>query len=437
MKKKIWRIALAVVLLAVILFTPIPKSALKDGGTREYAALTYKIVQWKRLSADGTHEATRVYWFPNNFKSIDRLWKQEEKQVVHQFTATILELNNTVALVQPVAGEDELLVCDRFSVDFADLEDIGATVGMDVTIYYDGGIMETYPAQIRTVKWEIAKDLRHKAYSGNWLDKEKAEEYKYGLFEHLKIIEIYADCFFAVPAIPMPYTIKINGQLSEDWCVGDQVICAYENTYYDDTHQRIEADMLTIEASDGESDPAVARKPVIYLYPEEEMEISVKLTLDGKLTCTYPAYDSGWKVTAAPDGTLTDAKGQTYNYLYWEGETNAHWDLSTGFCVKGEDTAAFLEDALAKLGLTRREANEFIVYWLPLMEQNPYNIISFQTEVYTEAAKLQIDPAPDTLIRVFMAWKAADSFVELPGQELTAPERTGFTVVEWGGTELS
>ncbi len=436
MKKKIWRIALAVVLLAVILFTPIPKSALKDGGTREYVALTYKIVQWKRLSADGTHEATRVYWFPNNFKSIDRLWKQEEKQVVHQFTATILELNNTVALVQPVAGEDELLVCDRFSVDFADLEDIGATVGMDVTIYYDGGIMETYPAQIRTVKWEIAKDLRHKAYSGSWLDKEKAEKHEY-VFEHLKIIEIYADCFFAVPAIPMPYTIKINGQLSEDWCVGDQVICAYENTYYDDTHQRIEADMLTIEASDGESDLAVARKPVIYLYPEEEMEISVKLTLDGKLTCTYPAYDSGWKVTASPDGTLTDEKGQTYNYLYWEGETEAQWGMTEGFCIKGADTAAFLEDALAKLGLTRREANEFIVYWLPLMEQNPYNIISFQTEVYTEAAKLQIDPAPDTLIRVFMAWKAADSFVELPGQELTAPERTGFTVVEWGGTELS
>ena len=234
----------------------------------------------------------------------------------------------------------------------------------------------------------------------------------------------------------MPYEIKLNGTLSDDWCVGDQVSCTYENTYYDDKNQRIECDMLTIEPSDWEPEPGVAYKPVIYLYPEAETDVSVKLILDGKLTCTYPAYNTGWQVTAAPNGTLTDAKGQTYNYLYWEGETKAQWDMTNGFCVKGEDTAAFLEEALEKLGLNRKEANEFIVYWLPLMEQNPYNIISFQTDIYIDAATLKIDPAPDTLIRVFMAWKAADSFVELPEQELIAPERAGFTVVEWGGTEV-
>lgn len=183
--------------------------------------------------------------------------------------------------------------------------------------------------------------------------------------------------------------------------------------------------------------PPYVDKPVIYLYPQEEMEVSVRLNLDGKLTCTYPAYDQGWTVTAKPEGTLTDATGQTYNYLYWEGISNRQPDMTRGFCVRGEDTAAFLEETLPKLGLNRREANEFIVYWLPLMEQNPYNIISFQTDCYTEAAKLQIDPAPDTLIRVFMAWQGVESCVDLPEQELTAPERQGFTVVEWGGTELN
>ena len=110
--------------------------------------------------------------------------------------------------------------------------------------------------------------------------------------------------------------------------------------------------------------------------------------------------------------------------------------MTEGFCVKGEDTAAFLEDALEKLGLNRKEANEFIVYWLPLMEQNPYNIISFQTDAYTNAAPLEITPAPDTLIRVFMAWQASDIPVTPEAQELSAPARTGFTVVEWGGTEI-
>lgn len=184
--------------------------------------------------------------------------------------------------------------------------------------------------------------------------------------------------------------------------------------------------------------PFAARgaKPVIYLYPEEKTEVSVELDYDGELTCTYPAYEDDWRVTAAPDGTLTDAGGQTYNYLYWEGLRENDYDLSRGFCVAGEDTAAFLDSALADLGLTRREANEFIVYWLPLMEENPYNLIAFQEDAHTESAVLTVDPAPDTTIRVFMAWKGLDKPIEIPPQELTAPARVGFTLVEWGGTEL-
>ncbi len=177
-------------------------------------------------------------------------------------------------------------------------------------------------------------------------------------------------------------------------------------------------------------------KPVIYLYPEAETDVTVRLDYAGDLTCTYPAYDGAWRVAAAPDGTLTDERGQTYRYLYWEGTDNVQYDFSEGFCVPGEETAAFLEDALAQLGLTRAEANEFIIYWLPQMEQNAYNLISFQSDAYTDAAKLTITPQPDTLLRVFMAWKPLTSAVEISPQTLTAPERTGFTAVEWGGAKV-
>ena len=178
-------------------------------------------------------------------------------------------------------------------------------------------------------------------------------------------------------------------------------------------------------------------KPVIYLYPEEETEVTVRLDYDGTLTCTYPAYEDGWTVTAAPDGTLRDEAGQTYSYLYWEGAAQTEYDFSQGFCVPGADTAAFLEDALSRLGLTRREANEFIVYWLPRMEANPYNLIAFQAEDYTNHARLTVTPEPDSLLRVFMAWKPLEAPAGLPAQELPAFNRTGFTVVEWGGAELS
>ncbi|MBO5649247.1 MAG: hypothetical protein J6S76_04980 [Clostridia bacterium] len=193
---------------------------------------------------------------------------------------------------------------------------------------------------------------------------------------------------------------------------------------------------MTVEPSDFEHNPTVDYKPVIYLYPEEETKVTVTLDYNGRLTCTYPAYNDGWTVTAAPDGTLTDASGQIYNYLYWEGESLTQYDFSKGFCVKGEDTAAFLEDALEKLGLNRREANEFIVFWLPQMEQNAYNVIAFQDTVYTESARLEATPAPDTVIRVFMAYMRSDVYVDIEAQALSAPQREGFTLVEWGGTQV-
>ena len=185
-----------------------------------------------------------------------------------------------------------------------------------------------------------------------------------------------------------------------------------------------------------EGEETADAKPVDYLYPETEMEVTVKLDYDGELTCTYPAYDGGWTVTARPDGTLTDGRGQTYSYLYWEGVDHTAYDFSQGFCVSGADTAAFLEDALARLGLTRREANEFIVYWLPRMEQNPDNLIAFQSDAYTDHARLTVTPEPDSMLRVFMAWKSLEHPIDIPAQDLPAFNRTGFAVVEWGGAEV-
>ena len=194
--------------------------------------------------------------------------------------------------------------------------------------------------------------------------------------------------------------------------------------------------LLTLCACGPREEMVAEEKPVIYLYPETETRVTVKLDLPGELTCTYPAYDGGWTVTAAPDGTLTDEHGRTYNYLYWEGEVANGFDFSEGFCVAGSDTAAFLEDALDRLGLTRREANEFLVYWLPRMQDNPYNLIAFQQEAYTESAKLTVSPQPDSVLRVFMAWKPLARPVDVPAQTLPGFERRGFTLVEWGGAEV-
>ncbi len=180
----------------------------------------------------------------------------------------------------------------------------------------------------------------------------------------------------------------------------------------------------------------ISYKPAIYLYPEKKTDVSVKLLLtDAELSTTYPKYQDGWNVTAYPDGKIVNkADNCTYEYLFWDAVGNFNYDMSKGFCVKGQDMEKFLREKLTLLGLTESEMNEFIVYWLPLTEHNAYNLISFQTDVYTEHFKLNISPKPDSLLRVFAAFKPVEQFVRIQPQELNGFERKGFTVVEWGGS---
>ena len=185
------------------------------------------------------------------------------------------------------------------------------------------------------------------------------------------------------------------------------------------------------------SDEPVEEKPVIYLYPETEQEIEVELDYAGELTCTYPEYQDGWQVVAQPDGTLVDSvTGKEHSYLFWEGKSDVEYDLSKGYVIPGKDTAEFLEMKLYELGLNRKEANEFIVYWLPRMQENTYNLITFKDEIYKNAAKLEITPNPDSVLRVFMVYRALEEKIEIEEPVLEPFDRNGFTVVEWGGTEI-
>ncbi len=196
--------------------------------------------------------------------------------------------------------------------------------------------------------------------------------------------------------------------------------------------------LIMTGCEDNREDEQTDKKPVIYLYPEETMEVTVKLDYNGELICTYPTYDEGWTVTAHSDGRLINQKdGKEYSYLFWEGNSNIEYDMSKGFVVKGEDTADFLREKLEYMGMIPREYNEFIVYWLPKMQNNPYNLITFQNEVYTDNAKLEVIPEPDSILRVFMAYRPIDETIDIEEQNLESFKRQGFTVIEWGGTVVN
>lgn len=183
----------------------------------------------------------------------------------------------------------------------------------------------------------------------------------------------------------------------------------------------------------------VAYKPIIYLYPTEDTEISVELLKDENLTCSYPKYKDKWNVLAQPNGNLKDLTTDRQLYaLYYESENSIDFKVENdGFVIKGEDTAEFLEEKLAILGLNERESEEFIIYWLPKLEANKYNYIRFATlDEINANMPLEINPSPDTIIRVLMTFKGLDNPIDVQEQQLKTPDRTGFVAVEWGGTEI-
>lgn len=212
-------------------------------------------------------------------------------------------------------------------------------------------------------------------------------------------------------------------------------------------------DIVKTLGCNSSNDEETEKKPVIYLYaaPSDKDHLdgqytNIKLNLtDSELTTTYPKYneEKGWNVIAKEDGTIySDDYSQTYNYLYWEACNKGNkYDLSKGFCVEKNESSKFLEEVLSKLGLNRKEANEFIVYWLPELEKNEYNLITFQTERYTETHKLEITPTPDNMLRVYMTVTPLTERKEIEPQDLSLIKgnfkREGFTVVEWGGTIIT
>ena len=182
------------------------------------------------------------------------------------------------------------------------------------------------------------------------------------------------------------------------------------------------------------------KKPVIYVYDDlnREVDITLKKSNNTDIDLEYPVSDKGtWHIKASSNGNI-NYNERNYNYLYWEDNENISFYRQRGYCVKGEDTAEFLEYALEDLGLNQKEIDDFITYWLPEMVNNKYNIIEFNPEEYRQMYKLSSSPKADNIITVFMVYTPSDVYIDLEPQHLGAFndwERNGLTIVEWGGAK--
>ena len=254
---------------------------------------------------------------------------------------------------------------------------------------------------------EKQKDLEEKLTTSVNIDEDFFKKYNLVFMKETSIYETDGDICIHEPYIKdNALHIPILFAYYKETTVKHHLNCSYHVyavgknivTAYGDVQEKIYPGKAP-----NSTDEYLAEKPIIYLYPEKEQEISVTFGKPENLTVTYPKYKDSWNVMARPDGTLTDlSTGRELYSLYYECKNCIpEVDFSEGFVVKGEDSAAFLEEKLEILGLNYKEAEEFIVYWLPRLEANPYNYIRFaDKEEIDRLMPLTVTGNPDTTIFV-------------------------------------
>jgi len=183
-------------------------------------------------------------------------------------------------------------------------------------------------------------------------------------------------------------------------------------------------------------------KPVIYLYPKEKTDVELSINFEGKILTTFPKLEKSWKVTAYENGQIFDKKtNRYYTSLFWDGEITfpaSHYQYKTGFVVEKEKLTSFLIEKLELMGLNTAETNDFIQYWLPILEKNKYTFIHFLVnDAYDVFSTNNVNPKPDTSIRIMMEFFEVEEAISIAPQQLTSTKRNGFTLVEWGGSNVS
>lgn len=192
----------------------------------------------------------------------------------------------------------------------------------------------------------------------------------------------------------------------------------------------------------------IMKKPIIYLYNDTPINAQIKITPKGEFTFTYPKYEDGWNVSVQPKGGIVDLKSnKEFPYLFWEAETEGlFFDFTEkqmeGWVIKTDTCISFLENQLTALGLNEVEQTDFITFWAPILSKDEYAVIQFLLDdVYqNNIAEIEISPKPDAIRRVYLLTAPLNNAfigINMVPQTFAPFQRNGFTVLEWGGTELN
>lgn len=238
-------------------------------------------------------------------------------------------------------------------------------------------------------------------------------------------------------------TVVANATTDEDGAFSVVVSWGYYQLYYSARNHAVDysepfelavKEVYSVEVPLPFQEEAVARKPNLYLYPVEESDVSIELAFPagGRVIESNPLYEGGWSTTVRPDGSF----GSGYRYFFYEAETPDNWLRERGWLIEKANLESFFRENLTAYGFRGAEIEDFIEYWVPELEamEEPQFMIYAQTaEVIDPLIELDIQPAPDSLLRLYYVIDNCDPlFALVSPPEIPTFERAGFAAVEWG-----
>jgi Bacterial SH3 domain len=179
-------------------------------------------------------------------------------------------------------------------------------------------------------------------------------------------------------------------------------------------------------------------EPIVYLYPKTAQDISVRVRAVVAVS-DPPMRDGSWRVHAEPDGrmTLLDGERSTrrLTQLFWEGTNGPLPPPTRGYVWKREQAPDELRRVLRERGLRIHEADDCVRAWQRTLREKPWVFVGLHApDVVDRWAPLEVQPTPDTSLRVLLDIEPLDAPRPMEPPDLPSPPaRTGFVLVEWGG----
>jgi len=176
----------------------------------------------------------------------------------------------------------------------------------------------------------------------------------------------------------------------------------------------------------------VAYKPNIYIYPNQELTLSVKLVFPngGRILESIPDYQDSWNVTIKPNGKIDD----TYDYLFYECRIPDLTQKKYGWIIKRTDLRKFFNENLAKSNFNQKEINDFVEYWGPKLTNYEYYEIYPQYKLtVNEMVKVNFSIKPENFFRLFYLIKGRNNNQkEILEPIIEIAKRENYFAIEWG-----